>query len=436
MLSTAVHKLPYLTPNDKAKNIPDQSKAMALELERLIESGALDGKPGKQGLPGVNALPADQAVATYMGTDGTKTQDVAAAISTRFSDRAVTTRYVAANGVIPEHYITILINGDRAGKTLHRIVGGDSNAIAPPQETLDKYYERTGASVLINASGWWSGLGNRLMGLSIKNGVLIQDWETDPTLSELGTEALVIMKNGEMRVYDRRTKSADILADGGWNSFSWGAAAYKDGAKTAFQEWSRYKILSARNCLGSTLDGNLIIISFPGSSGTSGATGDHIVAACASLRIKNLYILDGGGSAQLMINGQYTMPSSDATPRPVPDALAFYAPVAGTVQPRRKQWTAVTIRGAGFTGGAVEYLVTETDVHVRVANVAASGTGSLRNASTLPPQVPKPLWNWTGGGYLNTAPTESQNNRIGPAGNIDLSNSAAGTLYWLTSYPY
>lgn len=248
----------------------------------------------------------------------------------RIANQAITSTYKPTAGSTPEHYLTIFRNGDKVPGSVRRIVGGNSNATAPPQETIESYYAKTGASVIINGSGWWASTGNRLMGLSIKDGVLIQGWENT---GDLGSEATVIMRDGELRVYAKATTPdpATIIAEGGYNSFSWGAAAYRNGTVTDFRtKYTRYNILSARQCIGSTKDGHIFILTFPGVTGTSGATGDGIVAAAQAtgLTIQHLYILDGGGSAQTMLQGEALVQSSDVASRPVPDALYFYGPVS------------------------------------------------------------------------------------------------------------
>ena len=66
MLNTPKYRIPYLEPTDKAYRIADHSKQMAQQLESLVNDGTLKGAKGDRGLPGVNAVPADQAVAAYI----------------------------------------------------------------------------------------------------------------------------------------------------------------------------------------------------------------------------------------------------------------------------------------------------------------------------------------------------------------------------------
>lgn len=64
---TPKYGLPYWTPNHYAKDLPEGSKQLAEKLETLISSGTFKGDKGDRGLPGVNAVPADTAVAAYLG---------------------------------------------------------------------------------------------------------------------------------------------------------------------------------------------------------------------------------------------------------------------------------------------------------------------------------------------------------------------------------
>lgn len=78
MQTTPIYGLPYLMPDDKAKEIPAQSKGIAETLESLIDDGTLRGP---QGLPGTNGVATDTAVANYLGTEGTATNNQMSALA-------------------------------------------------------------------------------------------------------------------------------------------------------------------------------------------------------------------------------------------------------------------------------------------------------------------------------------------------------------------
>ena len=71
---TPKYGLPYIQGSDFAKDIPEQSKEIAETLEKLIGNGTFKGDKGDRGLPGLNAVPTDTAMASYVGDGGTQTR--------------------------------------------------------------------------------------------------------------------------------------------------------------------------------------------------------------------------------------------------------------------------------------------------------------------------------------------------------------------------
>lgn len=229
-------------------------------------------------------------------------------------------------GAVPAHTVIRLSNGVGNRWVINKATADDSLSTHPPQESLASYYNRTQASVITNGSALWPDSG-RWMGLTITNGQLIQGWE-EGALQELGIESAVFMQDGTLRIYDRRTPPEQIIEDGGWNSFTFGQALYRDGVLTGIQSMDRYTRVTGRQMLGDTTAGDVVILTFPGKSdGSYGASARNVIDAVAGMGINNLYFCDSGGSAQTMVNGQYVVPSSDAGgSRTTSDALYFYAP--------------------------------------------------------------------------------------------------------------
>lgn len=76
--------------------------------------------------------------------------------------------------------------------------------------------------------------------------------------------------------------------------------------------------------VAATASGTIQLITFAGRSTTSvGVAGDEADAALVSLGAYNSLQLDGGGSTEMVANGQYLTTSSDGTERPVGDALVW-----------------------------------------------------------------------------------------------------------------
>lgn len=77
MQTTPNFQIPYLVLTDKAARIPEQSQLVAEFLDSKLQDGTLRGP---QGLPGVNAVPADEAIAAYLEASGTATNTAAYAV--------------------------------------------------------------------------------------------------------------------------------------------------------------------------------------------------------------------------------------------------------------------------------------------------------------------------------------------------------------------
>lgn len=330
------------------------------------------------------------------------------------SRRSFTLTHIPSSGAIKEHNLIKISGGDKTPGSISKIVANGTTA--PVRKSLLNHQKDGGGNIVINASGWWET--DRLMGLQIKNGAIIQGWETHS--GDLGTEALVVMKNGSLEIFDSTTSPAQIVSQGGWNSFSWGAAVYRNGSLTNFQNIERYSILTGRQLIGATKSGDIIIATFPGSTGNSGATGADIVTALAPHNFRCLYVLDGGGSTQTLVNGFYDTRSSDGVERTVPDALSISATLAS---PMPYRWRQLDTRAPGFSGGGINHLIEAHQVRVRVAVIpitSSTPTGALVTIATLPSYVPAPLYNATTLAYISSKQGGAYNARVTSAREIQV----------------
>lgn len=355
--------------------------------------------------------------------------------------RGWSVKHVNATTGVKEHYVVTLKGGDSAGRIVGRVIGGDVvSDVVPNRETLKQFNARIGAPIMVNGSGWWDS--NRLMGLSIINGVLTQGWTANGG-SDLGQEAAVFMKNGELIIYDNSTPAQQIVDDGGWHSFSWGHAVYKNGFVTDFLQWPRYAILSARTLIGSTNSGDLKIVVFPGVTGEWGATGGDIVQSLGGGNhdFKNLYILDGGGSTQLLVKNQYAYRSSDPSgDRAVADALYFFAPEA---LDDSATWQTHEGRLNGASGGTYRTLISNGHAHILLGTINVSGVtpGTLVRIVDLPAGFPKPVYTITGLSYISSDQGAGLNTRVSPTGNggVDITIPSGVTstsaVSFYVSYP-
>lgn len=202
------------------------------------------------------------------------------------------------------------------------------------------------AVVRSNSSGWrvpgsagtTSGNENEIIGLQIKDGVLIHDFDN------IGSVALGFKASGEARIYRSSTwTGAQVVADGVVDSFCFGPALIENGVTATIAGTER----AGRTLLGQRPGGQVVLTHIFGVTGSSGATFQE----CANFMrdwwgCSNVVALDGGGSSQLMIDGIRAQPSSDAGEmRPLPDSLVINARV--TKMPDT-DWTTLPL-AAGFT---------------------------------------------------------------------------------------
>lgn len=288
--------------------------------------------------------PADSTVANLL-SGPTETRNVLSGAITVASERAFTVTKIKATPTIPEHTITRYFGGAKSGVSVKRLVGGGAPTATPVRETLSSFHRRSGAAIVANATGWWTD--GSVMGLSIQDGVLLKGWDTGT--SDLGKEALVIMRDGSMKIYNSTTPEQQVVDDGGWYSFGWGHAFYKDGMITDFKKYWRYSDssgqISARQMLGDTLDGDIVLVTFPGVTNSWGATAQNVLDAVAGMNIRTLYNLDCGGSTQTLVDGDYAVSSSDGAERPVPDALAIYS-INTTPRKKAVEWVDIPLTAA------------------------------------------------------------------------------------------
>ena len=310
------------------------------------------------------------------------------------------TEYVAPTPSNPEYFVTFVYGVYKVPYAITKSLGNPksgSHQLLPMKD----FVARTGCNFVANASGWRST--GEMMGLQILNGVLLHGWDTHITYDPLGRESLVIMKDGTWRIYDFTTPPQKIIDDGGWNSFTWGHALYKNGVTQDILSKSGYQLVSGRHLIGVTTAGVIAVISFPGKTGsTYGATGGQVLQALAGYDWEFLYFLDGGGSTQQYHDSFAMVHSTDSGGvRAVADVIGFNGSLA--TKPAAV-WQIVGGRLNGYSGGGVSFLVEPESLRIRVQSVAVENVTTRNDWSTvftLPAWVPKPLYQVIGTAYLS-----------------------------------
>lgn len=192
-------------------------------------------------------------------------------------------------------------------------VGTPSIGPAPEVDTLRNMLNKVGGSVLFNSSGYG---GSRSWGPAIVEGVLYQEIQTGPR----GSEVLGFFADGTTKKYygARGDTGAQMVAEGVQEAFSFGCFLVEDGVPRDVDNdpvFNTFATISARQILGVTEDGRVMLTTVQGVSSSSGLTGTATSNFAKDLGYYDAIMLDGGGSAQTAINGNVVMPSSDTDER-------------------------------------------------------------------------------------------------------------------------
>lgn len=205
----------------------------------------------------------------------------------------------------------------------------------PTGETLLTQYEREGGSLISNGSAW-STTTHEMRGAQIKDGVIYHNMKSTSTYPDCA--AIGYRSDGSLKSYSALNgdTTASMVADGVIHSWSHGAPVVSGGALTDLSNpiWNlaRDAGISARKILGQSATGDIIIINVFGKTGVEGIGFDE----CGTLAIQEgchvAHMLDGGGSAQVLVNGVSAAPSSDdGWERAVGDFLILNAPINAEV---------------------------------------------------------------------------------------------------------
>lgn len=185
--------------------------------------------------------------------------------------------------------------------------------------------EANGAVFAINGDYY----GFRSSGIVIRNGVVYRD--------EGAREGLVFYQDGTVAVYDETTTdAATLLADGAWNTLSFGPALVTDGAVVdgideveIDTNIGNHSIQGEqpRTAIGVIDENHIVIVVVDGrSTGYSrGATVTELAEIMVGLGATTAYNLDGGGSSEMWFNGEVVNQPSNGGERETSDILYIAA---------------------------------------------------------------------------------------------------------------
>lgn len=188
-------------------------------------------------------------------------------------------------------------------------------------ETTSSIAEANEAVFAINGDYY----GFRDTGIVIRNGVVYRD--------EPARSGLAFYADGSVEVYDETTTSADeLLADGVWNTLSFGPAIVENGATVdgidtveVDTNVGNHSIQGEqpRTAVGVIDENHLVFVVVDGrNEGYSrGATLPELAQIMADLGATTAYNLDGGGSSTMYFNGEVVNQPSNGGERGTSDIL-------------------------------------------------------------------------------------------------------------------
>lgn len=167
--------------------------------------------------------------------------------------------------------------------------------------------------------------GFRDTGIVIRNGVVYRD--------EGAREGLVFYTDGTVAVYDETTTTADeLVADGAWNTVSFGPALVEDGAVVdGIDEVEVDTNIGNRSIQGDQprtaigiIDQNhivMVVVDGREEGYSAGVSMTELADIMVSLGATTAYNLDGGGSSEMWFNGEVVNQPSNGGERATSDIL-------------------------------------------------------------------------------------------------------------------
>ncbi|MFV0374364.1 phosphodiester glycosidase family protein [Microbacterium sp.] len=162
-------------------------------------------------------------------------------------------------------------------------------------------------------------------GIIIRNGVVYRD--------DGARDGLVFYTDGTAEVYDEtQTTAADLLADGAWNTLSFGPALVEDGAAVdgidqieVDTNFGNHSVQGEhpRTAIGIIDDNHIVIVVVDGREPgySRGVTMTELADIFVSLGARTAYNLDGGGSAEMWFDGELISRPSNGGERATSDIL-------------------------------------------------------------------------------------------------------------------
>ena len=253
---------------------------------------------------------ADASSSAPVTTDTTYTSDDA--------DIAITTYTQGSGDDTVTYYVADL---DLSDPTVLRSAFANNQFGENITALVSETAEANGAILAVNGDYY----GFRSSGIVIRNGVVYRD--------DGVREGLVFYRDGTVAVYDETTTTAaELLADGAWNTLSFGPAIVEGGAAVdgideveIDTNIGNHSIQGEqpRTAIGVTADGHVLIVVVDGRDPgySRGVTMTELADILVSLGATTAYNLDGGGSSELWFDGEVVNQPSNGGERATSDIL-------------------------------------------------------------------------------------------------------------------
>ncbi len=264
------------------------------------------------------------ATATDEATDATASTPVTTATSYTSDDTSISiTTYTQGTGDDTiTYYVADLTLSDATslrGAFANNQFGENITALVGETATANN------AILAVNGDYY----GFRDSGIVIRNGVVFRD--------SGAREGLAMYRDGTVKVYDEtQTTAAQLVADGVWNTLSFGPAIVESGAAVSGIDQvevdtnvGNHSIQGEqpRTAIGVTADGHILLVVVDGRDPgySRGATLPELADIMISLGATTAYNLDGGGSSELWFNGVVVNQPSNGGERATSDILYIAA---------------------------------------------------------------------------------------------------------------
>lgn len=261
----------------------------------------------------------DRFVIEHVEVTSASTAEVAAAVTTTTQAAAFTiTTETVGTGSDVAVVTTAIIDVDNI--TQLRSAFADDAYGENITELPSVIAEQVGASLAINGDYY----SFRDTGIVIRNGVLYRD--------EGAREALVLYRDGTAAIVDETTTSGEqLLADGAWQTLSFGPALVEGGevlddldSVEVDTNIGNHSIQGdqPRTAVAVLADGSIAFVVVDGRSDASaGMTLTELAEYTQSLGAVTAYNLDGGGSSTVVVDGEVVNSPSNGGERATSDIL-------------------------------------------------------------------------------------------------------------------